>query len=90
MVRASIVIALLTPLIAVIAYGLGRRPGKRMTVPWRPIFQLVDHRQRCLGHDRTRLQREIGTLLSVPPWAWDQLLALRRPLDTAGRRGRAR
>jgi hypothetical protein len=77
---ACITVLLLTPLCVALAYALGRHVGQHMTIPWRPIFQLVDHRQRCLGHDRGRVQREIGALVPVPAWAWDELLAMRRPL----------
>jgi hypothetical protein len=80
----AVILLLSAPVIGVTAYLAGRRAASRMTVPWRPIFQLVDHRTRCLGHDRTRVQRELGALLPVPPWAWEELLAMRRPLG--GRR----
>jgi hypothetical protein len=67
-------------MVVVTAYGLGRRAGKRQTIPWRPIFQLVEHRTRCLRHERARVERELGPLLGIPPWAWQELFALRRPL----------
>jgi hypothetical protein len=66
--------------VIVAAYRLGRRAGKRQTIPWRPIFQLVEHRTRCLHHDRLRVERELGAALGIPSWAWKELFALRRPL----------
>ncbi len=66
--------------IVVAAYHMGRRAGMRQTIPWRPIFQLVEHRTRCLGQDPTRVQGDLGPLLGVPAWAWSELFALRRPL----------
>jgi len=29
-------------------------------MPWRPIFQLVDHRTHCLRHEPARVQAELG------------------------------
>jgi len=52
-----------------------------MTVPWRPIFQLVDHRVRCLGQDRVRVQEDVEKWLPIPPWAWQEIFAMRTPLD---------
>jgi hypothetical protein len=73
------------------AHAAGRRAGKRLTVPWRPIFQLVDHRTRCLGQQRARVQQDLGSRLPIPPWAWEELFAMRRPLDRrSGRPGPAR
>ena len=71
------------------AYRLGRRAGMRQTIPWRPIFQLVEHRTRCLQHERARVERELGPLLGIPPWAWQELFALRRPLVRRGAAARA-
>jgi len=68
-------------IVLAVAYVSGRRAGRRKTVPWRPIFQLVDHRVRCLGHERVQVQQEIGSLLHIPPWAWDEIFAMRKPLD---------
>ena len=48
-------------------------------MPWRPIFQLVDHRTHCLGHDPIRVQAELGSLFALPAVAWGELLAMRRP-----------
>ncbi len=48
-------------------------------MPWRPIFQLVDHRTHCLGQDTRRVQTELGTLFALPPVAWRELFAMRRP-----------
>jgi len=50
-------------------------------MPWRPIFQLVDHRTHCLRHEPARVQAELGSLLALPPVAWRELLAMRRPID---------
>jgi hypothetical protein len=77
----SISILLAVPAILLAAYAAGRHAGRRETVPWRPIFQLVDHRVRCLGHDRARVQSELESVLPVPSWAWPELFAMRRPLD---------
>jgi hypothetical protein len=76
---AAVCIALAFAVI-VAAYRLGRRAGTRQTIPWRPIFQLVEHRTRCLHHDRARIERELGPVLGIPVWAWKELFALRRPL----------
>jgi hypothetical protein len=69
----------LAPLIARRAYRAGQRTAGRKTMPWRPIFQLVDHRTRCLGHDPARVRRELGAAFALPPVAWKELLALRPP-----------
>jgi len=68
------------PLVSIAAYRAGRRTGGRKTMPWRPIFQLVDHRTHCLGHEPAQVQRDLGALLPLPPVAWRELLAMRRPL----------
>jgi len=83
LVLAAVCIVLALAVI-VAAYRLGRRAGKRQTIPWRPIFQLVEHRTRCLHHDRSRVERELGPALGIPPWAWKELFALRRPLARRG------
>ena len=57
-------------------------------MPWRPIFQLVDHRAHCLGHEPARVRAELGALLPLPPVAWGELLAMRRPVRPAGLRPR--
>lgn len=77
----SIVIVLAVPTVLLGAYAAGRLAGRRKTVPWRPIFQLVDHRTHCLGHEAARVQQDLGMLLAIPPWAWAELFAMRRPLD---------
>jgi hypothetical protein len=71
--------ALAVPVVAARAYRAGRRAGGRKTMPWRPIFQLVDHRAHCLGHDAARVKAELGAHFPLPPVAWGQLLAMRRP-----------
>jgi hypothetical protein len=68
------------PWVGMAAYRAGRRTGGRKTMPWRPIFQLVDHRTHCLGHDPARVQHDLGALLALPPVAWGELLAMRRPM----------
>jgi len=79
---STITIMLLAASVAVLAgYFAGRAAAQTKTSSWRPIFQLVDHRARCLGHERPRLMRELGERLAIPPWAWDELLAVRRPLE---------
>jgi hypothetical protein len=50
-------------------------------MPWRPIFQLVNHRTHCLRHEPARVQAELGLLLALPPVAWRELLAMQRPID---------
>lgn len=70
----------LAPLIARRAYRAGQRAGGRKTMPWRPIFQLVDHRTRCLGHDPARIRRDLDAAFALPPVAWRELLARRPPL----------
>lgn len=52
-------------------------------MPWRPIFQLVDHRTHCLGHEPGRVQAELGVLLPLAPAAWSELLVMRRPVPVA-------
>lgn len=71
------------PGLALRAYRAGRRTGGRKTMPWRPIFQLVDHRTHCLGHEPARVQSELGSLLPLPAVAWGELLAMRRPVNRA-------
>jgi hypothetical protein len=89
MVNAMAVVGMVVTVAAcVTAYAVGRRRGQGVTIPWRPIFQIVDHRHRCLGHDRARVERDLGSVVPVPPWAWDEVLALRRPLDTVRARSR--
>ena len=76
-----VIIVSVTPLLCATAYVIGRHASQGVTIPWRPIFQLVDHRQRCLGQGRERIRAELGGLLPVAPWAWDELFALRVPLS---------
>jgi hypothetical protein len=76
------------PWVALRAHRAGRRTGGRKTMPWRPIFQLVDHRIHCLGHEPARVQAELGALLALPPVAWRELLAMRRPAKPANLRPR--
>jgi hypothetical protein len=71
--------AIALPVVAKRAYEAGRRAGSRKTMPWRPIFQLADHRAHCLGHDAAQVKAELGALFPLPPVAWGQLLAMRRP-----------
>jgi len=85
----SVILVLAAPATVLLAYAAGRRAAKKKTVPWRPIFQLVDHRTLCLGHDRARVERELGELLHIPAWAWGELFAMRRPLDRRTLRPRA-
>jgi len=77
------------PGVAVRAYWAGRRTSGRKTMPWRPIFQLVDHRTHCLGHDAEKVRADLGTLLPLTPVAWRELLAMRRPVNVARLRPRA-
>lgn len=49
-------------------------------MPWRPIFQLVDHRAHCLGHDVSRVRAELGNIVPLSPAAWGELTAMRRPV----------
>jgi hypothetical protein len=58
-------------------------------MPWRPIFQLVDHRTHCLGHEPTRVQAELGALFSLSSLAWGELLAMRRPVKMPALRASA-
>jgi hypothetical protein len=77
----SVIYLLAVPTAVFLGYVAGRHTAKKKTVPWRPIFQLVDHRRRCLGHERARIERELGDLLQIPAWAWGEVFAMRRPLD---------
>ncbi len=52
-------------------------------MPWRPIFQLVDHRTHCLGHDVARVRADLGSIVPLSPVAWGELSALRRPVAAA-------
>jgi hypothetical protein len=79
-VALAIVIVVSGAVTVLVASRLGRRAGMRETVPWRPIFQLVEHRARCLAHDRLRIQQDLGPILGIPEWAWIELATLRRPL----------
>jgi hypothetical protein len=81
--------AIALPLVAKRAYEAGRRAGGRKTMPWRPIFQLVDHRSHCLGHDPERVKTELGALFPLPPVAWERLLGMRRPSAPARPRSAA-
>jgi hypothetical protein len=58
-------------------------------MPWRPIFQLVDHRTHCLRHEPARVQAELGTLFSLSSLAWGELLAMRRPVKVSALRAPA-
>jgi hypothetical protein len=58
-------------------------------MPWRPIFQLVDHRTHCLGHEPARVQAELGAQFSLSSLAWGELLAMRRPVKASPVRVRA-
>lgn len=81
-----IVIGCVGAAIVRVARRLGHRAGMQQTIPWRPIFQLLEHRVRCLDHDHARVQRELGPSLGIPDWAWTELSALRRPLLRRARR----
>jgi hypothetical protein len=80
----DVVVAIVTVLVGAgavgVAHRLGQRAGMHQTIPWRPIFQLVEHRSCCLAHDRTRIRRDLGPPLGIPDWAWGELSTLRRPL----------
>ena len=90
MLSTITIMLLAAPLALLAGYSAGRAAARTKTISWRPIFQLVDHRARCLGHERPRLARELGERLGIPPWAWDELLAIRRPLERRpSRRGEA-
>ncbi len=52
-------------------------------MPWRPIFQLVDHRIHCLGHDSVRVRDDLGAVLPLSPVAWTELSAMRRPVPAS-------
>jgi len=82
----AIVIVVVGAVAVLVADRLGQRAGTQQTVPWRPIFQLVEHRARCLAHDRLRVQRDLGPILGIPDWAWTELATLRRPLLRRARR----
>jgi hypothetical protein len=71
------------PWVALWAYRAGRRTGSKKTMPWRPIFQLVDHRTHCLGHDATRVRSDLQNQLPLTPVAWGEVLAMRRPVMVA-------
>jgi hypothetical protein len=76
------------PGVALRAYWAGRRTSGRKTMPWRPIFQLVDHRVHCLGHEPAKVRAELGALLPLTPVAWGELLAMRRPIKVTRMRAR--
>jgi len=77
------------PWVAIWAYRAGRRIAGRKTMPWRPIFQLVDHRTRCLDHDPARVRDDLGSIVPLSPVAWAELSATRRPVATARVRSHA-
>jgi hypothetical protein len=62
------------------AFAAGRSVGKRQTIPWRVIFQLAEHRRRCLGHEPARIERELGAGLAIEPWVWREAFLTRLPL----------
>ncbi len=85
-VAIAMVIVVGGAVVVLVAHRLGRRAGMQQTIPWRPIFQLVEHRARCLAHERLRVQRDLGPVLGIPDWAWAELATLRRPLLRRARR----
>lgn len=52
-------------------------------MPWRPIFQLVEHRIHCLGHDPKGVRNDLAGALPLSPAAWAELTAIRRPVAVA-------
>jgi hypothetical protein len=85
-VAALPIIAIIAAVLVVVAsYLAGRVAGKRETIPWRPIFQLVDHYTRCRGEDPAAVRARITAELQIPSWAWQELLRRREPL-VRGRR----
>jgi len=83
---AFAILPVLTAVALVGAYRLGRRAGTRTTIPWRALFQLVEHRVGCCGQSPAVIERELGPRLRVPRGAWRVLLTPRTPLDRRGAR----
>ena len=84
-VTAAVIAIVVALVVVVVSYAAGRSAGKRETVPWRPIFQLVDHYRKCLGEDPAAVRGRLTAALDVPPWAWDELLRRRPALPPARR-----
>jgi len=82
---AAVIAIAAAVVVVLVSYVAGHSAGKRETVPWRPIFQLVDHYRKCLGEDPAAVQARLTGALDVPPWAWDELLR-RRPAVPLARR----
>jgi hypothetical protein len=57
-------------------------------MPWRPIFQLVDHRLRCLGHDPNRVRENLAGAVPLSPAGWAELVTRRRPVAVPRRPAR--
>jgi len=75
-----------------LGFMAGRHRANSKTVPWRIIFQLIEHRRRCLGEPPSEVIAGLAGKLGIPRetwarcvWAWEgeggsaaQLLRARR------------
>ncbi len=72
-------------MVVLLAYLAGRYAGKRETIPWRPIFQLVEHYTTCLGEDPAAVTERITAALRIPAWAWQEISRRHGALDGSRR-----
>jgi hypothetical protein len=56
------------------AYRLGLRHGRAMSVPFRLIDELLDHKIHCCGQEPSTARLELETLLGLESWESQPLL----------------
>lgn len=56
------------------AYRLGLRHGQAMSVPFRLIDELLDHKIHCRGQEPSAARLELETLLGLEAWESRPLL----------------
>jgi hypothetical protein len=56
------------------AYRLGLRHGRAMSVPFRLIDELLDHKIHCCGQEPSTARLELETLLGLEAWESQPLL----------------
>jgi len=56
------------------AYRLGLRHGRAMSVPFRLIDELLDHKIHCCGQEPSMARLELETLLGIEAWESHPLL----------------
>ena len=50
------------------AYRLGLKRGRSLSVPFRLVDELLDHRIGCCGQDPATARIAVGTLLGIAEW----------------------